>query len=196
MKFPRGPFSCVAADPAWSYRTFSSKGQKRGAQRHYNTMTLDQIKALPVAASCARDAHLFMWATGPMLREAFEVMDAWGFKYSSMAFVWIKLNKLADSRQFRFVRLVDSECFFGMGHTTRQNAEFVLLGRRGKPTRLVKTVRQVIVSPLREHSRKPDEFFDRVESYCDGPRLEMFSRTDRPGWSAWGDELGKFRSGR
>lgn len=193
MKLPRGPYGCVLADPPWSYRTFSSKGQARGAQKHYPTMTLDEIKAMPVAASCAPDSHLFLWATGPMLREAFETMDAWGFKYSAMGFVWIKLNRLADARQYRMVRLVDSEVFVGMGHTTRQNAEFVLIGRRGKPKRLSRKVRQVIVSPLREHSRKPDEVYERIEEYCVGPRLELFARQARPGWDVWGNQTDRFR---
>ena len=79
-----------------------------------------------------------------------------------------------------------------MGHTTRQNAEYVVLGRRGKPRRLCKDVHQLIIQPRREHSRKPDEFYARVERYCTGPYLELFARQRRPGWTAWGNELDKF----
>lgn len=196
MKLPRGPFSCVVADPPWLYRTFSTKGQNRGAQRHYPLMTLDAIKAMPVARSCAPDAHLFLWATGPMIREAFEVMEAWGFRYSSLGFVWVKTLKSYETRQVRFLPMVGSELHFGTGHTTRQNAELVLLGRRGKPKRLSRAIQQVILAPRREHSRKPDEAFARIEQYCAGPRLELFARAPREGWTVWGNEVDKFKPAR
>lgn len=195
MKFeplPPGPFGCIVADPPWSYRTFSAKGGGRGAAQHYPTMELDDIKALPVASVADRDCFLFLWATGPNLREAFEVMDAWGFKYSALAFVWVKQNLRLDTKQLRLVTVGDEGLFLGMGHTTRQNAELVLLGRRGRPARLSRTVRQVIMAPRREHSRKPDEALDRIEEFAGGPHLELFSRSQRPGWTAWGNEAGKF----
>lgn len=192
MKFPEGPFSCIVADPPWNFRTYSRKGEGRGAVQHYPCMSLDDLGALPVEKAAARDAHLFMWTTGPMLPQAFTLLAAWGFKYSAVAFVWVKLNKTVDARQLRFVPLLGAECFVGLGHTTRQNAEFVLLGRRGKPTRNSRAIRQIIVSPRREHSRKPDEALERIEAYCDGPRLEMFARSERVGWTAWGNETSKF----
>jgi N6-adenosine-specific RNA methylase IME4 len=80
----------------------------------------------------------------------------------------------------------------GQGYTTRKNAEDVLLFRRGKPERISKSVHEIIIAPRRDHSRKPEEFYERAEKYCPGPRLEMFTRFTRPGWSAWGNEATKF----
>ena len=118
------------------------------------------------------------------------VMRAWGFEPSSMAFVWIKPKRKAFANGDFFLE----ETLFakGMGHTTRQNAEYVVLGRRGKPRRLRKDVHQLIIQPRREHSRKPDEFYARVQRYCTGPYLELFARQRRPGWTGWGNELDKF----
>lgn len=147
-------------------------------------MTLDDISTLPVTELARVDCHLFLWATGPCLRHALHVMEAWGFKYSAMGFVWVKLNKRAP------VLFWDSPSFFmGMGHTTRQNAEFVLLGRKGSPKRKSKAVRQLLVAPRGEHSQKPEEIQDRIEAYADGPYCELFARRARPGWDCWGDQL-------
>jgi N6-adenosine-specific RNA methylase IME4 len=184
---PGGPFSCILADPPWRFDHYSTKGEVKSAQRHYACASLDDIKAIPVADVAARDCYLFLWATGPMIAEALELIPAWGFKYSAMAFVWVKTNKRAP------VLFWDARAIFkGMGYTTRQNAEFVLLGRRGRPERLSKSVSQIIVAPRREHSRKPDEVFDRVEAFCAGPRLELFARETRPGWASFGNETTKF----
>lgn len=189
LALPPGPFACILADPPWSYQAFSEKGHLRGARRHYDVMSLDDIKAMPVADVAAKDAHLFLWATTPNLPQALAVMEAWGFRYSSTAFVWVKLNKGAP-RLWWDARSV----FVGMGHTTRQNAELVLLGRRGSPKRLSKAVRQIIVAPRREHSRKPDEAHDRIEAFCAGPRLELFARAPRSGWTTWGNETDRFEA--
>lgn len=191
----RGHWRCILADPPWSFKVRGPKGEGRSARKHYPTMPLEEIKALPVAALAARDAHLFLWVTGPNLRQGFEVLEAWGFDYSALGFVWVKQNKSVRTDQLRAHASIDSEFFFGMGHTTRQNAELVLLGRRGKPKRNARNVRQLIVAPLREHSRKPDEAHARIEAYCDGPRLELFGREARPGWRVWGNEADKFTKG-
>ena len=108
------------------------------------------------------------------------------------AFVWIKPNRKAFANGGFFL---DETLFAkGMGHTTRQNAEYVVLGRRGKPRRLRKDVHQLIIQPRREHSRKPDELYARVERYCTGPYLELFARQRRPGWTAWGNETRQVRT--
>jgi N6-adenosine-specific RNA methylase IME4 len=113
------------------------------------------------------------------------VMQAWGFKPSAIAFVWAKLNPNAPS-----LFLTERDFFFGPGLTTRQNAEYVVLGRRGQPRRLAADVRQLIVAPRsRRHSEKPAEAYRRIERYCAGPRLELFARQRRDGWTCWGDEL-------
>jgi N6-adenosine-specific RNA methylase IME4 len=187
VTLPPGPFSCILADPPWTYKVRSAKGEGRGAVQHYPTMHLAGIKELPVADVCAKDAHLFLWTTTPHLPQALDLMRAWGFDYSTVAFVWLKLNKHAP------VLFSDVQSMFvGMGHTTRQNAELVLLGRRGSPKRLNKSTRQVIIAHRREHSRKPEESYDRIEAYCAGPRLELFGRQSRPGWTVWGNEADKF----
>ena len=188
-ELPAGPFSVVYADPPWHYRCFTKAGEARSASQHYQTMSLADIKALPVADVAAKDCHLFMWVTGPNLRQAFEVIDAWGFKYSSVAFTWVKLTRRAP------MLFMDKHSFHvGMGHTTRKNCEWVLLGRRGSPKRLSKSIRELIIAPVREHSRKPDEAAERIEQYADGPYLEMFGRAPRENWTVWGNETSKFAS--
>lgn len=189
---PPNSFGAILSDPPWTYSVFSDKGKGRSAEQHYNTMSLADICALPVAPLAKRDCHLFMWVTGPCLVKGMHlpVMEAWGFKPSSDVFVWLKAKRVD----------FENGCFFldetvfakGMGHTSRKNAEYVVLGRRGAPRRLSKAIHQIIVAPKREHSRKPDEIYDRIEAYCAGPYLEMFARQSRPGWTSWGNETRKF----
>ena len=189
---PRGRYAAIVADPPWSYVCFSEKGMARSADRHYVTMAADAIEQLPVGELAACHAHLFLWITGPCLVRGMHlpVMRAWGFEPSSTAFVWIKPNRKAFANGGFFL---DETLFAkGMGHTTRQNAEYVVLGRRGKPRRLRKDVHQLIIQPRREHSRKPDELYARVERYCTGPYVELFARQRRPGWDCWGNEIDKF----
>lgn len=181
-------YQVILADPPWSYKVFSKKGEARGAVSHYPTMKIADIKALPVADWSAKDCHLFMWTTGPNLFQALEVMEAWGFKFSSMAFTWVKLNPREKDAIFFF----NNSFHVGMGHTTRKNCEFCLLGRKGSPKRLSKSVRELLIAPRREHSRKPDETYTRIEQYAEGPYLEMFARQRRAGWDAWGNDVDKF----
>ena len=114
-------------------------------------------------------------------------MKAWGFKPSAVAFTWIKLRKKAAG-----LFMVGEDLHMGQGYTTRKNAEFCILGRRGSPKRNAADVQEVIISPLREHSRKPDEAWQRIERYASGPYIELNARTQRPGWDAWGNETEKF----
>lgn len=195
---PRRHFACVLADPPWTFKARTALqaenwDSRRDVEKHYGVMSLDDICALPVGELAARDAHLFLWATGPCLRQAFDVIEAWGFRYSSDVFVWIKTKK-SHGRELRLISSADiaKEMHTGLGLTSRKNAEYVLLGRRGNARRLAKDVRQLIFAPVREHSRKPDEAFERIERYCAGERVEIFSRESRPGWTAWGLETGKF----
>lgn len=157
-------------------------------------MGVQDIEAMPVKEIAAADAHLFLWATGPCLPQAFRVMDAWGFKYSGVAFTWVKLKKSFDPDQLRILPTAAHDLHVGLGFTTRKNAEFCLLGRRGNAKRVSKSVREIILSPVREHSRKPEEFRDRVEAYVgEGVRIaELFARSTRSGWDSWGNETGKF----
>lgn len=170
-------YGAILADPAWSFKTYSQKGEGRSAQRHYDCMSLADMKQLEIPA--AEDSVLFMWVTDPMLERGFELMRAWGFEYKTVAFTWTKRNR-------------DGSPFVGMGYYTRSNPEMCLLGTRGRPKRKDMGVRQWIDAMRREHSRKPDEIYERIERLVDGPYLEMFARQRRPGWSQWGNEADKF----
>lgn len=185
-------YNVILADPPWTHTTFSPKGLE-GRPQHYPRMTLSEINAIPVDEWAAKDCHLFLWTTGVHLEQAFEVIKAWGFQYSGMGFVWIKLNKNAPIMETRGIQLIAlNDLFMGGGYTTRKNAEFCLLARRGKPQRLDKKIHEVIVEQRREHSRKPEESYKRIKKYAAGPRLEMFARQKRAGFDAWGNETNKF----
>ncbi len=187
-----GPFGVILADPPWRFVTHSAKGQGRSPDKHYPTMAIDEIKALPVAQVAGKNCMLGLWTTGPHLALALQVMDAWGFRYSGFGYVWIKLNRNAPTL---FIPQ-SHEIWMGLGYTTRKNAEICLFGRRGHPKRQAKDVREVILSPRREHSRKPPEVLDRTQRLYPGPYLEMFSRQAREGWSSWGNEVHKFKPAR
>jgi N6-adenosine-specific RNA methylase IME4 len=155
---------------------------------HYPTASLADIKNLPVAMLAAPDCWLFLWAVSSHLPHALAVMDAWGFEYSSTGYVWVKTRKGHDGSQI----LSESDLRTGLGKTTRKGAELCLLGKRGSPRVLAHDIREVIVAPIREHSRKPAEAYTRVQRFCTGPYLDLFAREMHDGWDAWGDELGKF----
>jgi N6-adenosine-specific RNA methylase IME4 len=177
---PMHSFGAILADPPWPFRVRSPKGEGRSACRHYSILTLDEIKTLPVADMAAVDAWLFLWSTTPLLPVALGVLTAWGFDYSGTAFAWAKLNPSGNGWHT------------GMGFTTRKNIELCLLGRRGHPRIRAHDVRELIVAPRREHSRKPDEQYERIERLCDGPYIELFARQQRPGWVALGNETERF----
>lgn len=156
-------------------------------------MSLDDIKALPVMELAARDCLLFMWAVDPLLPQAVQVGEAWGFTFKTVGFYWAKTRRATSTRGDRFVDDPVRKSFpMGTGYWTRANPETCLLFSRGKPERLSASVAKLIVSPRREHSRKPDEQYERIEALVGGPYLEMFARQTRPGWSSWGNQVGKF----
>jgi len=183
---PPGQYRVIYADPPWTFATYSHKGKGRSAEAWYDCMSLADIGALPVAEWAAPDCLLLLWVTDPLLPAAFQVIRDWGFAYKTVGFYWAKLNKFADPTVYR-----DSSFFTGLGFWTRANPELCLLATRGQPRRRRADVRKLIVSPRREHSRKPDEAYDRIEALCDGPYLELFARRPRPGWDAWGSEAGR-----
>lgn len=191
----RRHYGVIYADPPWAFLTRSDKGKDRSPEKHYDCMTLDEIKALPVGEIAARDCVLFMWIIDTHLPMALDVMAAWGFTYKTKAFTWAKLNKKFDDYPDEDQRADADKAFFkGMGFWTRANPEDVLLGTTGSPKRNEegRGVRRLLVSPIREHSRKPDEAMDRIETLVPGPYVELFSRSSRPGWDAMGNEKGKF----
>jgi N6-adenosine-specific RNA methylase IME4 len=180
-------FACIAADVPSRFKSNSESKPGRNAMRHYKCLSMAALATLPVADVAARGAFLFFWTTGPLLAIGahIPVMRAWGFEPSAIGFDWAKLNLNAPSLFF-----VEKDFFFGGGLTTRANLEYVVLGRRGKPKILAHDVPKLVIAPRhREHSRKPDEVYRRIERYCAGPRLELFARERREGWRCWGDEL-------
>jgi len=169
---------------------------RRDVEKHYRTMSFEQLAALPVGVLGTKDAHLFIWSSGPFIPQALQLIEAWGFRYSTRCFTWLKLKRSLASAQPRLpMPFTEQDLHVGLGLTVRHQSECVLLGRRGNARRNAKDVREIIIAPVREHSRKPDEFFRRVERYCSGPYLELFARERRPNWDAWGDEADKFNGG-
>lgn len=187
MQLPNRKFNVILADPPWNFKTWAITGLK-GRPQHYERMSIKEICDLPVHNCATKNCHLFMWTTGPHLEKSFKAIREWGFKYSGMGFTWIKLNPKAMTLFF-----TEKDLHMGGGYTTRKNAEFCLLAKRGSPKRISKAVREVIISPRREHSRKPNEVYDRIEDFAEGPYLELFARIQRPGWTAWGNETDKFK---
>lgn len=171
-------YGIIYADPPWQYQTYSKKGQGRSAESHYPTMSIEDIKALPVGELAAKDSTLFMWITFPSMQTAFQVLDAWGFSYKTVAFVWVKQNRISDS------------LFMGMGYWTRANSEICILATKGHPKRADPGVHQVIMSHIERHSKKPDEARQRiVQLMGDLPRIELFARQHAEGWDCWGNEV-------
>lgn len=172
-------YGAILADPPWAFRTFNKKmtiphrGHKGAAAYYYSTMSFDAMAVMPVIQRASTDCALFMWVVDSHFEEALRLGAAWGFTFKTCAFVWSK-GKI------------------GMGYWTRKQTEQCWLFTRGKPSRIGKGVRQLIEAPRREHSRKPDEQYERIEALVRGPYLEIFARQTHVGWDAWGDEVGKF----
>ena len=170
---PQRKYSIIYADPAWRYWEGGAKNQSL----HYTTMTIEDICALPVKEIADDNSALFLWVTYPILPDAFKVIEAWGFKYSTAAFVWVKKNKQQDTP------------FMGCGSWTRANSELCLLATRGHMVRLDAGISQVIESPIEEHSRKPAIVRKLITQLLgELPRIELFCRTPEAGWDVWGNE--------
>jgi len=184
---PRNHYGAILADPPWLFEIW---GKNEGASRDpkYNCTGVDELKTFPVSDLAAPDCVLFMWITWPILLDALDLIEAWGFKYKTCGFSWMK----AHAGQ---VELFHDEIHVqvGLGYWTRANSEVCLLATRGKPKRLNADVRQGIIAPRREHSRKPDGIHERIERLVAGPYLELFARQKRPGWDVWGNQTDKFR---
>ena len=185
-------YRAILIDWPWLFRTRSDKGDGRSARRHYDCMTQTDMLDLAqdIRELAHRDAVMFSWTTDTHLADAIELMTACGFRYKTVGFYWAKLNR-------------DDSKFTGMGFWTRANPEQVLcsidaedaqclLGTRGSPKRDRKDVPKLIEAPRREHSRKPDEIYQRIERLVPGPYLDLFAREHRPNWTAWGHEKSKF----
>lgn len=195
-ELPRGHYGAIVADPPWKFYNWSrrpwwertDKNTSRAVERHYETEATESLTALPVGEIAAADCALFMWACWPTLKDALHLIEAWGFEYKTCAFNWTK----AHAGQVEMFQ-DDIEAYMGLGYWTRANTEPCLLATRGKPKRLNADVRQAIIAPRREHSRKPDGIHAGIERLVAGPYLELFARQRRPGWDVWGNETEKFR---
>lgn len=192
-------FQLLYADPPWAFRTFSGRDRTptqkrfREAEDHYPTMPFADMAALPVPEIAAKDAALAMWIVGSHCAEALELGRAWGFEFVTDLFYWTK-QRLVDAQQMNLFTGDIAEPKISMGYYSRKQVEPVWLFKRGKGLPVLShSVRQLIIAPPREHSRKPAEAAEGLEEmFGDVTRLEMFSRTPRQGWSAWGNEVGKF----
>ena len=175
---PSEGYSLIMADPTWHFKTRSKKGDAKSPQAKYRTMTLDEIKAMPVADLAAKDCHLWLWCTNPNIPEALEVMAAWGFTFSTAGH-WPKITK-------------NGKLAFGTGYVFRGAGEPYLIGKRGKPKN-TRGTRSVIFGQVREHSRKPDEVYAEAERWMpNATRMDLFSRQRREGWHCWGDQADLF----
>lgn len=175
-------YDVILADPPWRFENYSAEGEEKNPLAHYDCMTIDDLRALPVARLAAPNCALVMWATAPLLDKAIDLLSDWGFTYKS-AGAWAKQS--SSGRKWSF----------GTGYCFRSAAEFFLLGTRGDPTFASRSVRNLIVAPVREHSRKPDEMHDNIEAMFPFARkCELFARQRRLGWDAWGNETDKFEA--
>ncbi len=172
-------YSIIYADPPWHYDNWGYKEAKRGVEKEYSTMKIEDICALPVSKIATDNAILFLWSTAPCLSEAMEVIKAWKFNYKTKAFCWIKTNTNSMG------------LFWGMGNWTRSNSEDCLLAIKGNPKAISHSIHQVVMSPVGKHSRKPDEIVRaNIEMLCgDLPRIELFARRQVDGWDCWGNEV-------
>lgn len=176
IPFPEKRYNIIYADPPWAY----NQAGRGAATNHYQTMTTADICKMPVREITGGGAACFLWSTFPNITQAVEVMEAWGFRYKTAAFVWVKKTKTGGN-------------FWGMGAYTRANAEVCLLGVTPdfKATERVRAhdVHQIVETPFEGHSKKPDEVRRRIVRLLgDVPRIELFARERAAGWDAWGDE--------
>jgi N6-adenosine-specific RNA methylase IME4 len=201
---PTGGFRVILADPAVSFDNWSAKGEVKNAKAHYDCMSFEQIAKMPVGALCADDCVLFLWVTWPTMPHWQNMITGWGFTFAGLAWEWRKFNP--ETGKYAF----------GPGYGTRKNLEPCLMCTKGNPSLKsalpddlfgmgrapagVHSVRDWIEwwpedeirAPRREHSRKPDEQYGRIETMFDGPYLELFARQKRKGWAVWGNQTDKF----
>lgn len=194
------PYGVVCIDPPYTFETWSDLGKDRSAENHYLCQSDAWLAELPIKRLTRPDTALCVWAIDPKIEDTYRLIRAWGFIPVTPLFTWVKLTPNCPETEFR--------PHMGMGYYTRKNPEMAIaaerpdmfeseisvLGRREEtPQRKSRSVRQLIVAPVREHSRKPDEMYQRVEDMFDGPYLELFARHNParpPYWDAWGREVG------
>lgn len=167
------PFCCVVADPPWSFGD-KLPGPGRGAEKHYPVLDIAALETFTLPP-ISNDAWLFMWRVASQVEEAYRVVRAWGFVAKS-EIVWIK-------------RTATGKRWFGMGRSVRAEHEVAIIAKRGRPELLSRSTRSTFEAAAGRHSAKPDAFFDLVEALVPGPRVELFARRHRAGWTCLGNEL-------
>lgn len=169
-----GKYNIIYADPPWKYDDCNRGG---GAARHYDVMSIEDLCKMNVQDLAADDCVLFMWACYPMFQEALDLIKAWGFTYKTIGFQWIKTSE-------------KGKIFWGMGSWTRANSEPCLIAVKGKPKCINHGINQIVMSPIRKHSQKPDEIRHKIVQLCgDLPRIELFARQRANGWHCFGNEV-------
>jgi N6-adenosine-specific RNA methylase IME4 len=181
---PDRTYDVVLADPPWAY--YGQQDKWTAAAKFYPTVADEAIAALPIPQLLSKTGVLFLWTTSPRLDVAMDCLKTWGLHYRGIAFVWVKCRK--DGRPIGAQGIRPS--------IVKPTAEYVIAASRvakGRPMKLAdEAVPNVILAPRREHSRKPGEVQDMIERlYPEASRLELFARATRPGWDAWGNEVGR-----
>jgi N6-adenosine-specific RNA methylase IME4 len=166
----------IAVDPPWPFEGWSERANRRVTD-HYETMTIEEIKALPIRALAASVCAIFCWVIWPFMPVLAPVLEAWGVTFSGLAFDWIKLNPNGEGLHW------------GGGYNTRANPEPCILAKIGSPLRLDEGVHSVIMAPVGAHSEKPNEACRRMQRLYGGPYLELFARRPRERWVTWGNEI-------
>ena len=180
MDLPNKKYNIIYADPAWTFKNYNDEKSNTNANHHYQCMSMEEIKALPVNEIADDDSILFLWCTDPLLNKQLEVINAWGFQYKTVGFYWIKENKNKSNMRF----------WKGTGYWTRCNPEICVLATKGKPKRVSGNVDKLVFAERDKHSKKPSIIRDKIVELCgDLPRIELFARQRTPGWDAFGNEI-------
>jgi N6-adenosine-specific RNA methylase IME4 len=167
IPFPDKKYNVIYADPPWN--EVGGGKIKRGADRHYSLMKTSDIKSLPVADLADNTCWLFLWVTNNYLKDGLDVMDNWGFKYVTNL-VWAKNT-------------------IGLGYYFRGQHELCLFGKKGQMKPNSRSESTLVTAKKNKHSKKPDEFYRKIETVCDGNKIELFARNKRFGWDCWGNEV-------
>lgn len=174
LELPSGKYSIIYADPPWQYY----KGGYKNQEQHYDSLTVEELKQMPLDDLTADNCILFLWVTFPILNEVFDLIKWWGFEYSTVGFVWVKAKKDGTGH------------FFGLGNWTRSNAEICLIATKGIVERKDASISQIIYEPVGEHSAKPPIVREKIVKLVgDLPKIELFARTKTKGWDVWGNEV-------
>jgi len=181
IPFPKKKYKIIYADPPWKYYTITKDSNidwNHAVDLQYETMEIDEIKKLPVKQISDDICMLFLWVTFPNLQEGLDVIKAWGFKYKTLGFAWVKTS--SNNNQPRND---------GMGFYTRSNCEVCLIGVKGKSLVINHGISNTILAPRKQHSQKPNQIRDKIVKLCgDLPRIELFARTKVHGWDVWGND--------